>query len=62
MSKTAIALVGIPDCRRSIAGSVGSQPLMKQLMRQHGNSREFDNPLQPPEHGAIVWARSLLMR
>jgi N-acetylglucosamine kinase-like BadF-type ATPase len=62
MSKTAISLVGIRDCRRSIVGSVGNQPLMKQFMRQHGNNREFDNPLQPPEHGAIVWARSLLNR
>lgn len=62
MSKTAIARVGIPDCRRSIVGSVGSHPMMKQFMRQHGNNREFDNPLQPPEHGAIVWARSLLNR
>jgi N-acetylglucosamine kinase-like BadF-type ATPase len=62
MSKSAIALVGIPDCRRSIVGSVGNQPLMKQLMREHGNMREFDNPMQPPEHGAIVWARSLLNR
>jgi N-acetylglucosamine kinase-like BadF-type ATPase len=62
MSKTAIGLVGIPDCRRSMVGSVGNQPLMKQLMRQHGNNREFDNPRKPPEHGAIVWARSLLTR
>jgi len=60
MSKTAIARVGIPDCRRSVVGSVGNQPLMKQLLREHGNNREFDKPLQPPEHGAIVWARSLL--
>ena len=62
MSKSAIALVGIPDCRRSIVGSVGNQPLMKQLMRQHGSARDFDRPLQPPEHGAIVWARSLMNR
>jgi N-acetylglucosamine kinase-like BadF-type ATPase len=62
MSKTAIGLVGIPNCRRSIVGSVGNQPLMKQLMREHGNNREFDNPLHSPEHGAIVWARSLLTR
>jgi N-acetylglucosamine kinase-like BadF-type ATPase len=58
MSKTAIVRVGIPDCRRSVVGSVGNQPLMKQLMRQHGNTREWDNPLQPPEHGAIIWAKS----
>jgi len=62
MSKSAIALVGIPDCRRSIVGSVGNQPLMKQLMRGHGSTRDFDSPLQPPEHGAITWARSLLNR
>ena len=58
MSKKAIDLVGIPDCRRSIIGSVGNQPLMKQLMRQHGNTRDFDSPVHPPEHGAIIWARS----
>ena len=62
LSKTAINLVGIPDCRRSVMGSVGNQLLMKQLMHQHGNSREFDAPLHPPEHGAIIWARSLLNR
>jgi len=58
MSKKAIDLVGIPDCRRSIIGSVGNQPLMKQLMRQHGSTRDFDSPVHPPEHGAIIWARS----
>jgi N-acetylglucosamine kinase len=62
MSKTAIALVGIPDCRRSLVGSIGNQPLMKQLIREHGNNREFENPRHPPEHGAIVWARSQLNR
>jgi N-acetylglucosamine kinase-like BadF-type ATPase len=60
ISKTAIERVGIPDCRRSIVGSVGNQPLMKQLMRAHGSTREFDSPLRPPEHGAIVWARAQL--
>jgi len=58
MSKKAIDLVGIPDCRRSIIGSVGNQPLMKQLMRQHPSTRDFDSPVHPPEHGAIIWARS----
>lgn len=58
MSKTAIGLVGIPDCRRCVAGSVGSQPLMKQLIREHGDTLDFDTPRKPPEHGAIVWARS----
>jgi N-acetylglucosamine kinase-like BadF-type ATPase len=62
MSKTAIALVGIPDCRRSLVGSVGNHPLMKQLLREHGNHREFENPRHPPEHGAIIWARSMLNR
>jgi N-acetylglucosamine kinase-like BadF-type ATPase len=58
ISKTAIDLVGIPECRRSVIGSVGSQPLMKQLMREHGSTRDFDSPVHPPEHGAIIWARS----
>jgi N-acetylglucosamine kinase-like BadF-type ATPase len=62
LSKTAIARVGIPDCRRSVVGSVGNQPQMKQLMRQHGSTRDFENPAHPPEHGAILWARSLLKR
>jgi N-acetylglucosamine kinase-like BadF-type ATPase len=62
MSKTAIARVGIPDCRRSVVGSVGNQPLMKQLMREHGNARDFDDPAHPPEHGAIIWARSQIQR
>jgi hypothetical protein len=58
ISKTAIDLIGIPECRRSVIGSVGSQPLMKQLMREHGSTRDFDSPVHPPEHGAIIWARS----
>ncbi|HET9130296.1 MAG TPA: BadF/BadG/BcrA/BcrD ATPase family protein, partial [Terriglobia bacterium] len=58
LSKTAIDLVGIPDCRRSVVGSVGNQPLMKQLIREHGDTRDFDSPRHPPEHGAIVWART----
>jgi N-acetylglucosamine kinase-like BadF-type ATPase len=60
MAKTAIDLVGIPECRRSVIGSVGNQPLMQQLMREHGSARDFDSPVHPPEHGAIIWARSQL--
>ena len=62
MSETVTAKVGIPDCRRSIAGSVGSHSVMKQLVRQHGSGKEFDPPRQSPEHGAIIWAQSLLNR
>jgi len=60
LSETAIAKVGIPNCRRSIAGSIGSHPVMTQLLRAHGNGKDFETPRKSPEHGAIVWAQSLL--
>jgi N-acetylglucosamine kinase-like BadF-type ATPase len=62
LSKTAIGLVGIPSCRRSIVGSVGTQPLMKQLIREHGDTLDFNSPRHSPEHGAIVWARSQMVQ
>jgi N-acetylglucosamine kinase-like BadF-type ATPase len=62
ISHTAISKIAVPDCRLSIVGSVGSQPLMKDLIRKHGNNLSFEVPRQSPEHGAITWARSLTQR
>jgi N-acetylglucosamine kinase-like BadF-type ATPase len=62
MAEIALSQIGIPDCRRSIAGSVGSQPVMKKLLREHGSGKEFETPRQPPERGAIIWARSQVHR
>ena len=58
ISQIAIAKVEVPNCRRSIIGSVGSSPLMKQLLREQGNIGEFEAPRESPERGAIIWARS----
>jgi N-acetylglucosamine kinase len=40
------------SCQRSIAGSVGSNPLMQRLI-----GLAFTPPMNPPERGAILWAR-----
>jgi len=41
-----------PLCPRSISGSLGSQPLIKQMI-----GLEFSPPVSPPARGAILWAR-----
>lgn len=51
--KAAVAQVGIPDCRRSITGSIG-----KLLAERKFLKIECEAPLHPPERGAITWARS----
>jgi N-acetylglucosamine kinase-like BadF-type ATPase len=57
IANAAGARIGLVDYPRSIAGSVGSHPLMKKLL--HEKCRiEFQPPLRSPEHGAIIWARS----
>jgi N-acetylglucosamine kinase-like BadF-type ATPase len=53
--------LGLTDYPRSTAGSVGSQPIMKTLLREKCGI-EFQAPLYPPEHGAIMWARSQAQR
>ena len=41
-----------PLCPRSISGSLGAQPVMKQMI-----GLKFSPPLGPPARGAILWAR-----
>ena len=44
---------GLPEsCTKSISGSVGTQPLMQQLM-----DLNFTPPANSPAQGAILWAR-----
>jgi N-acetylglucosamine kinase-like BadF-type ATPase len=61
IAKTAGARIGLADFPRSIAGSIGSQPLMRKLLHEKCGF-EFQPPLRSPEHGAIVWARSQAQR
>jgi N-acetylglucosamine kinase-like BadF-type ATPase len=50
----AIARSGLPaGCAKSIAGSIGSHPALRQLI-----GLEFEAPAEPPERGAIEWARA----
>ncbi len=42
---------GLEDCRRSLTGSVASHPIMRQLI-----GLTFEEPLHPPEWGAVIWA------
>jgi glucosamine kinase len=44
--------VGLPDCRRSLSGSVASHPIMRELI-----GLTFEEPRQSPEWGAVIWAR-----
>jgi len=53
LTQLAIARVGLPQCRLSIAGSIASHPLIRKRIRM-----KFSNPDHPPEKGAIIWARS----
>jgi N-acetylglucosamine kinase-like BadF-type ATPase len=53
LAEEAIDRVGLSGCRKSIIGSVGHHPVMRQLI-----GMEFDPPLLAPERGAILWARS----
>jgi N-acetylglucosamine kinase-like BadF-type ATPase len=55
VTETALQRVGIPDCAKSVTGSVGSHPTMQQLL-----GIQFTPPLHRPERGAILWARSTL--
>jgi glucosamine kinase len=41
-----------PLCPRSISGSLGLQPVIKQMI-----GLEFSPPISPPARGAILWAR-----
>jgi len=53
LTETAAQRVGFAGIRKSIIGSVGNHPLMRQLI-----GLNFEAPLEPPERGAILWARS----
>ena len=53
LAEDAIERVGLSDCRKSIAGSVGNHPIMRQLI-----GLDFHPPEESPERGAIRWARS----
>jgi N-acetylglucosamine kinase len=44
--------VGLPDCRKSLSGSVASHPVMRQLI-----GIRFEEPRHSPEWGAVIWAR-----
>jgi N-acetylglucosamine kinase-like BadF-type ATPase len=44
--------VGLPDCRKSLSGSVASHPVMRQLI-----GIKFEEPRHSPEWGAVIWAR-----
>ena len=44
--------VGVQDCRRSLSGSVASNPVMRELM-----GVTFEEPRHSPEWGAVIWAR-----
>jgi len=57
IAEKTLGRVGQSNCRRSIAGSIGCQPLMRQLI-----GMEFQEPAEPPERGAIIWARSQAQR
>jgi len=43
--------VGLPDCRKSLSGSVASHPVMRQLI-----GITFEEPRHSPEWGAVIWA------
>ena len=65
LTQTAIAQVGIPDCRRSIAGSIGRHPIMQLIlpgMMEKADGIVFQDPLHSPERGAIIWGRSQARR
>jgi N-acetylglucosamine kinase-like BadF-type ATPase len=61
IAETAIAQVGVDHCKRSIAGSIGSSPVMREILRRQ-SGLEFQTPAHPPEHGAVIWARSQALR
>lgn len=44
--------VGLPDCRKSLSGSVASHPVMRELI-----GIRFEEPRHSPEWGAVIWAR-----
>lgn len=44
--------VGLPDCRKSLSGSVASHPVMRELI-----GISFEEPRHSPEWGAVIWAR-----
>jgi hypothetical protein len=53
--ETAERRIGLPDCPRSIAGSLGANSLVQRLI-----GLPFTPPLHPPERGAILWSRALV--
>jgi glucosamine kinase len=51
--ETASKRIDLPGCKKSISGSVGTNPLIQQLI-----GIPFSSPMHSPERGAILWARS----
>jgi N-acetylglucosamine kinase-like BadF-type ATPase len=43
---------GLPDCRKSLSGSVASHPIVRELI-----GLDFEEPRHSPEWGAVIWAR-----
>ena len=50
--ETASKRIDLPDCTKSVAGSIGTNPLMQRLI-----GLRFSAPIRSPEFGAILWAR-----
>jgi glucosamine kinase len=52
MVEVAAKRIGLPDCRKSLSGSVAGHPIMRELM-----GIQFEEPRHTPEWGAVIWAR-----
>ncbi len=57
LAEAATESVGVPNCRRSITGSIGNQPFIQENI-----GISFAKPANPPERGAIILARSQVRR
>jgi N-acetylglucosamine kinase-like BadF-type ATPase len=53
LTQAAEKKVALDGCPRSVVGSVGSVPFMRQLI-----GLEFQSPIHSPERGAVLWSRS----
>ena len=51
--ENAAAKIGLSDCEKCAVGSVGTNPIIQQLI-----GIPFALPANPPERGAILWARN----
>jgi hypothetical protein len=55
MAGTAAERLHVTNCVKTLSGSVALHPTMRMLI---GSS--FEEPLQSPEKGAVIWARHTL--